>query len=426
MLHFDHFSQQQNLAWCDPLAFASKVSANYGRNNWAFLYSALSQTVPNSFSYIALFARRQVVTDDFSKVQTDGLWLGYLSYELGWQFENLPKVTQSAIDLPKLWLIDFAVILRFDHNQQVLTAFYDDVTLLDEVLAYEEASTMVDDFKVTQLDSNFSDAQYLEEIRDIKQRIACGDFYQTNLTRKFFGKIDATKAHPFYFSLFHQLCQISPANYASFLALDGHYIISASPELFLTLDHDGVIKSRPIKGTTPRCDDPKQDELNRLELQNSTKERAENLMIVDLVRNDLSRVCKAATVEVTKLFEITSYRNIHHLSSLVTGKIADNCDSKDVLRACFPAGSMTGAPKIKAMEVAAQKEKMSRGVYSGAIGFIGNSQLNLSVVIRTLIFHNENFEFQVGGAITFDSKEDNELEEIYSKAKGISQLLRLE
>lgn len=426
MLNFDNFFQQKNINWCDPLSFASKVNACYGQKNWAFLYSGLSDTVPNSFSYIALFPRRQIKADDFAQVKDDGLWLGYLSYELGWQFEELPEVKKSHIDLPKVWLIDYALILRFDHKEQRVTAFFDDEGLLDEVLAYKDIEVDLDDFKVEKIDSNFNDTQYLEEIRDIKNMIARGDFYQTNLTRKFFGNIDAKKDHKFYFSLFHKLCQLSPANYSSFLALDGNYVISASPELFLTLDNQGAIKSRPIKGTTPRCDDKKQDELNRLELQNSAKEKAENLMIVDLVRNDLSRVCKAPTVEVKKLFEITSYSNIHHLSSLVVGQIDENCDLQDILRACFPAGSMTGAPKIKAMEVAANKEKMSRGVYSGAIGFVGNSQINLSVVIRTLIFNDENFEFQLGGAITFDSKEDKELEEIYSKGRGISKLLGLE
>ena len=173
----------------------------------------------------------------------------------------------------------------------------------------------------------------------------------------------------------------------------------------------------------PRSDDEKQDQKNKLELKNSTKERAENLMIVDLVRNDLSRVCEAGTVEVKKLFDVTSYKTVHHMSSEVSGKVEDNFAMTDVIKACFPAGSMTGAPKIKAMEVVARKEGLNRGVYSGAIGFIGNDLVNLSVVIRTLICRDDDFEFQVGGAITFDSDEKKELEEIFNKARGIMKLL---
>ncbi len=427
MLNLSNKFQEQTLKWQNPLNFAKKISDNYGDESWIFLYSALSEKVDNSFSYIALFPKEEIISENFSEIadvtKDHKIWFGYLSYELGQQFEDLPKTQKSYINLPKIWLINFSVILQFDHKKKKLMAFFDDQENLEKALKYRLKKKIQKEIKSREFQSNFSDETYLEEISDIKKMISEGNFYQTNLTRKFFGKLNIDKKSSSYFSLFSRLCKISPANYAAFLSLKKNYIISASPELFLTINNKGIVKSRPIKGTMPRSDDEKQDQKNKLELKNSTKERAENLMIVDLVRNDLSRVCEAGTVEVKKLFDVTSYKTVHHMSSEVSGKVEDNFAMTDVIKACFPAGSMTGAPKIKAMEVVARKEGLNRGVYSGAIGFIGNDLVNLSVVIRTLICRDDDFEFQVGGAITFDSDEKKELEEIFNKARGIMKLL---
>ncbi len=253
--------------------------------------------------------------------------------------------------------------------------------------------------------------------------IAKGDFYQTNLTRKFFGEFTQKQNQQSSFQLFTDLVKSSPANYSSFLRLDKNFIVSSSPELFLEIKNGRII-SRPVKGTMPRSANAKEDHKNKLALKNSAKERAENLMIVDLVRNDLSRICKAGSVAVKKLFTITSYKNIHHMSSEIHGILNKNSSTIDAIKATFPAGSMTGAPKIKAMEIAAKKEKMDRGIYSGCIGFLdGTSKANLSVVIRTLILQGKKFEFQTGGAITFNSDSQAELLEIFSKAKAIIKAL---
>lgn len=307
-----------------------------------------------------------------------------------------------------------------------MRVFFKEKEKLDEVLNYRPSNDLKHKVRVKNLDSNFSNASYLEAIHDIKKMIAKGDFYQTNLTRKFFGEFEKKPNQKESFKLFVDLTKSSSANYSSFLKLDENYIISSSPELFLKVEKSGKIISRPIKGTTPRSLNKKRDHENKKNLKKSEKEKAENLMIVDLVRNDLSRVCRAGSVFVKKLFEITSYQNVHHMSSEVCGKIAEGITSLDVIRNCFPAGSMTGTPKIKAMAVAAKKEKIDRGIYSGAIGFFDNSvnpEINLSVVIRTLILRDKKFEFQTGGAITFDSNPESELEEIFNKAKAIKRLL---
>ena len=424
------------LDWQNPLNFAHKISENYSGDSWIFLYSALSDKIKNSTSYVALFPQQKIICDNFSAAEkilrtSDKKWFGYLSYETGNDFENLPKTEKSFISLPKIFLINFGILFEFNHDKRELTATFSDKKLLDRVLQWTPQQVRGDNERVqssawkvrsNNFSSNFTDESYLTTIRNIQKMIASGDLYQTNLTRKFFGEFTEKQNHQQAFQLFSDLTKISPANYSSFLKLDENFVISSSPELFLKA-RNGRILSRPIKGTAPRHFDPKQDRKNKSTLKNSAKERAENLMIVDLVRNDLSRICTPGSVKVTKLFNITSYQNIHHMSSEISGEISENFLALDAVKACFPAGSMTGAPKIKAMKVAAQLEKLDRGIYSGSIGFFSKNEINSSVVIRTLILQGQKFEFQVGGAITFDSDPEAELAEIFSKAKGIGELL---
>jgi len=411
------------LPWVDPLKLAEIISQNHKEDSWAFLYSGLSNEVKNSRSYIALFANQTICDNDFFAAQkiiknSDKKWFGYFSYEVAHDFEKLPKTKKSFINLPKIWLINFDLILEFNHHNKRLTAVYGDRNNLDKLRFWRLRKAKKTTAKILNINSNFSDKSYLKTISDIKEMIALGDFYQTNLTRKFFGNIKINDN----FQLFKELTKLSPANYSSFLKLGKNSVISSSPELFLYSKNSKII-SRPIKGTAPRGSNAKEDIQNKLFLKNSPKERAENLMIVDLVRNDLSRICKAGSVKVKKLFAINSYKNIHHLSSEIHGEIAPQFCAFDALQSCFAPGSMTGAPKIKAMEIAAKKEGLNRGIYSGTIGIFAKNEINSAVVIRTLILQEDKFEFQVGGAITFDSDEKMELKEIFNKAKGLMKLL---
>lgn len=444
--------QQLKMSWREPLDFAQKISENYLEESWAFLYSGLSESVKNSMSQIALFPQEKILCDDFSAAEkilksSDKKWFGYLAYEVGQEFEKLPKTEKTFVNLPKIWLVNFGLVLDFKHTTHEVVARFADKKYFELVTKWTPQQVLGDTEcelnpnydlsprtccgidlvtpKISSFNSNFSDNSYLAAICKIKKQIAAGEFYQTNLTRKFFGTFARKLNQEENFQLFARLTKISPANYSAFLKLGENYVISSSPELFLKIKN-GKILSRPIKGTAARSKDPKQDKKNKLELKNSSKERAENLMIVDLMRNDLSRICAAGSVVVKKLFSITAYKNIFHLSSEIRGKIAKNFNAIDALKACFPAGSMTGTPKIKAIEVAAELEKLDRGVYSGTVGCFSRDEINASVVIRTLIVRGEKFEFQVGGAITFDSDEKAELAEIFNKAAGIGELLGVE
>lgn len=434
MARLEELMQIKALKYIDPLKLAEIIANNYGKKDWVFLYSALSENVKNSSSFIALFPQDKIVSDDFfaaknAILNSNKKWFGYLSYEVAQQFEKLIKTKNSFIDLPKIYLINFAVIFEFNHEKKKLIAHFEDEKMLEKVLSWKAPNKSTPPrltrCGVDKFDSNFSNATYLEAIRDIQKMIAGGDFYQTNLTRKFFGEFNAKLNAKNSFTLFKKLSRLSPGNYMSFLKINGAEIISSSPELFLEVKNNKIL-SRPIKGTSARSSSAKQDLANKNFLKNSPKERAENLMIVDLVRNDLARICKAGSVKVKNLFKINSYKTIHHMSSEIIGEIAPKFTVFDIIENSFPAGSMTGAPKIKAMEISAQKEKLNRGIYSGAIGFIDDEkqQLNLSVVIRTLIISGKKFEFQVGGAITYDSKPESELLETFSKAKAIIRLIK--
>lgn len=419
--------QKLKINWQEPLDFAQKIADNYQEDYWSFLYSGLNKTIKKSTSQIALFAQEIICCDNFfeaEKIILSGnkTWFGYFAYEVGQDFEKLPKTKKSFINLPKIWLINFGLVFDFNHDKQNVIASFSDIKLLEKTLSWSAKNQNFSTPKVESFDSNFSDSSYLAAIEKIKKQIAAGDFYQTNLTRKFFGKFSKNLSHQENFSLFKNLTQLSPANYSAFLKLSENYVISSSPELFLQVENNHLL-SRPIKGTSPRGENFKQDSKNKFYLKNSPKERAENLMIVDLVRNDISRICQAGSVVVKKLFHISAYKNIFHMSSEVHGKIKKNLTALDALKTCFPAGSMTGAPKIKAIFSAAKLEKINRGIYSGTIGTFSKNKLNSSVVIRTLITNKNKFEFQVGGGITFDSKPQSELDETASKASSLLKIL---
>jgi len=420
----------KKISWQNPLKIAKIISQNY-QENWTFLYSALHQEKNNSKSYIALFESQKYSGNDFKKLQeiienTDGeMWFGGLNYEVANQFEHLPKTAKSFIDIDEIFFSKFELILEFNHDKQQLTVIYKNKYFLDKLLEYKLLDENYQLPIVKKISTNFSDESYKSTINLLKKMIMAGDFFQANLTRKFFGKFQKKVSQNENFELFLELTEHSPANYSAFIRFNDNFIISSSPELFLK-SLNGKIISCPIKGTIKRGKNPKEDRENKKYLQNSLKEKSENLMIVDLVRNDLSRVCEPSTIKVKKLFNIATYKTIYHLSSEIHGKIAKEFSIFDAIQACFPAGSMTGAPKIKSMEVLSGFEKINRGIYSGAIGYLkSNNELNLAVVIRTLIINKDRFEFQVGGAITFDSDAEAELEETYSKASAIMKILQL-
>ena len=250
----------------------------------------------------------------------------------------------------------------------------------------------------------------------IKEWIAAGHIYQANLSQAFTATVTVTGD---LFSLYETLRDASPAPMAAYLNLDGREILSSSPETFLKISGRGI-ETRPIKGTRPRFADPDEDRRSAYELQTSAKEIAELVMITDLLRNDLGQVCEFGSVEVTEMLQLETLAQVHHLVSTVTGTLRPETDALTALAACFPGGSITGAPKKRAMEIIRELERAPRGVYCGAIGWLGyNGESSLSIAIRTLVRTGNELVYQVGSGIVADSDPDKEYEETLHKAAGI-------
>jgi len=223
--------------------------------------------------------------------------------------------------------------------------------------------------------------------------------------------------------LYKRLREINPAPFASYFDFEDAIIVSSSPERFISI-RDGIIETRPIKGTRPRGNTKEEDLKNRLELENSEKDKAELLMIVDLERNDLSRVSKVGSVKVPELFVIEEYATVFHLVSTVHGELKEDITPIECLKYIFPGGSITGAPKIRSMEIIDELEPNRRGIYTGSIGYIDfNGNTDLNIVIRTMILKDDNVYFQVGGGITWESDADMEFEESLDKAKALMEAL---
>ena len=275
----------------------------------------------------------------------------------------------------------------------------------------------ITDSKAIDFKAEISKKNYLENVEKIKNHIQKGDFYEANYCYQWKAKSKLLQPK----AIFNKLKQLTQAPYGFYADLENHYVISASPELYIK-KRNNKIYSSPIKGTQRKDKDPKKDRLLIKQLENSSKDQAENNMIVDLVRNDLSRIAEKCSVKVEELRKVYSFRNIHQMISTISCEISENIKVSDILKATFPMGSMTGAPKIKVMEIMEKYEKSKRGLYSGSFGIIyPNGDFDFNVIIRTLIYNKANhlLSFHVGGAITINSSPELEYEETLIKADAL-------
>jgi para-aminobenzoate synthetase component 1 len=265
------------------------------------------------------------------------------------------------------------------------------------------------------LRSSFAHEDYLAAVTRVRDYIHAGDIFQANLSQRFEARYDGDP-----WTLYRRLRALNPAPFAAYFEAPGLAVMSASPERFIRVDASGEIETRPIKGTTPRGIGPEHDAHLGRALTESEKDRAENLMIVDLLRNDLSRVSRPGSVRVPELFALEHYSTVHHLVSTVVGQLSPGLDAIDLLRAAFPGGSITGAPKVRAMEIIAELEPSRRGVYCGAIGYIGcTGDADSSIVIRTYLARHGRVYFSAGGGIVADSEPEAEYRETLDKAKSL-------
>jgi para-aminobenzoate synthetase component 1 len=271
------------------------------------------------------------------------------------------------------------------------------------------------------ISSNFTKEEYCRTIERAKELIARGDIYQVNLSQRLKSNFDSDP-----FELYLRLRSINPAPFAAYLNFDGFKIVSASPERFLKICGRDI-ETRPIKGTRPRGSNDIEDLLLKRQLLSSAKDSAEHIMIVDLERNDLGRISEYGSVKPTEFIILETYSTVHHLVSTVSGKLRNGVDIVDCLKNCFPGGSITGAPKVRSMEVIEELEPTRRGIYTGSIGYIdfcGNA--DLSIVIRTIVIKDKSAYFQVGGGIVADSDPEKEYQETLDKARALVEAVNIQ
>jgi para-aminobenzoate synthetase component 1 len=353
--------------------------------------------------------------------------LGYWGYDLARRMNTLPNIAQDDKRLPDMaiGIYDWALVL--DHRLQTARLvshqrFAETAELLPQILHRLQSDTQLppDTFRVQgKITSNFTPDSYASAYAAVQNYLQAGDCYQINLAQRFSAAASGNALGAYL-----TLRRLSPAPYSAVLNLPQARILCASPERFLRVKN-GNVETRPIKGTRPRSSDTQRD--NRLadELRNHPKDRAENLMIVDLLRNDLGKSCAPGSVRVPKLFEVESFANVHHLVSTVEGKLAEGRDALHVLRDCFPGGSVTGAPKLRAMQIIEQLEPHRRGIYCGAIGYVGfDGNMDSNIVIRTLVYTSEEIRCWAGGGIVADSEVAAEYQETLDKASNMLKLLR--
>lgn len=345
--------------------------------------------------------------------------LGLFGYDLGRRFENLPVHAQADIDLPDMavGIYDWALIV--DHHQQSVTLLsYQDCDARLAWLTRHPPAT-ARPFRLTSAwQANMTRAQYGEKFRQVQAWLHSGDCYQVNLAQRFQAAYEGDE-----WQAFSTLNRSNRAPFSAFIRLDAGAILSLSPERFIQISGD-TIQTRPIKGTLPRLDDPQEDARQAEKLAASPKDRAENLMIVDLMRNDIGRVAVPGSVRVPELFVVEPFPAVHHLVSTVTARLPETQHASDVLRAAFPGGSITGAPKIRAMEIIDELEPQRRNAWCGSIGYLsfcGN--MDTSITIRTLTAWQGRLYCSAGGGIVADSNEDAEYQETFDKVNRILQQL---
>ncbi len=350
--------------------------------------------------------------------------IGWLGYELGRRFERLDLGTPLPATAPQLAVGIYDWTLLVDHQARAtyLVGQGDPADPRRQRLrrvAEGRLWARRRPFQVTGPPmSDMSHAGYARRFAAVQEYIRAGDCYQVNLARRWQAPVagDAWAAY-------RRLRQVNPAPFGAYLSTPGMQVLSASPERFLAV-RDRLVETRPIKGTAARHPDPDHDRALAARLAGSAKDLAENLMIVDLLRNDLGRCCETGSIRVPELFRLESYAGVHHLVSTVTGRLRSDADAPALLRACFPGGSITGAPKIRTMQIIDELEGAPRGLYCGAIGYIGfDGAMDTSIAIRTATVADGRLDFRAGGGLVADSDCDAEWSEIGLKARAMLELV---
>lgn len=400
---------------------------------WASAFDAVCYLDSNDFqdpyskfdTLIAIGVKDQLTTNAGSafnelaafRTKHKGWIAGFLSYDLKNEVENLRSSNPDYLDFPDLhFFAPLHLIIIRGNEVEVISEDPEHV-----LQAIQDNHAQVEPIAPVALKQRFSREQYLSAAEKIKEHIARGDIYVTNFCQEFYAE-DA-EIDPV--AVFLELNRTSPKPFAAFYKWNNNYALCASPERFMAKRRSTLI-SQPIKGTAPRGGTVAEDEAIKLQLRNHAKEQQENVMIVDLVRNDLTKSAKPGTVKTEELFGIYSFTQLHQMISTVVCELRDDVSAVEAVRNTFPMGSMTGAPKIRAMQLMEEYERSKRGLYSGAIGYFApDDDFDFNVVIRTLLYNADSryLSFQAGSAITYHADAEQEYEECLLKAKAVLEVL---
>jgi para-aminobenzoate synthetase component 1 len=385
------------------------------------------------------------VLEDYSlsrspEIPFSGGAVGYLSYDLCHFIEKLPQKAIDDRQLPEAYLAFYDAVVAFDHLKGKVFIASTGFPEKDERKRLERAAERLEELEKLifsgeskawealpeetaaelTLKSNFSREEYLKAVAAAREYILAGDIFQVNLSQRFETKLDVPP-----YELYRRLRRVNPAPFAAYLGFDNVSVACSSPERFLKLSGDRV-QTRPIKGTCRRGRTRDEDAALAHQLLSSEKDHAENVMIVDLERNDLGRLCRYGSVKVSELAILENYPTVFHLTSTIEGRLRQGRDAIDLLKATFPGGSITGAPKVRAMQIIDELEPTRRGIYTGAIGYLGfDGDMDLNIVIRTIVVKDGRACFQVGGGIVYDSQPEAEYQETLDKGRALVRALNL-
>lgn len=389
-------------------------------------YSSVYQTVEclAAVGAVKTFSATQQILPQLRLFcQNNNDWLfGHLGYDLKNEIAPLQSTHPDHIGFPDAFFFQPEIVIQLKQDACIISSLTKDPQTIFAEIINCPPDTGTKPLAVS-IQPRITREAYIQTIRQLLKHIQRGDCYEINFCQEFY----ATPAVIDPLNLYKQLTAISPNPFSSFYKLDDKYLLCASPERYLQRKRNQLL-SQPIKGTFKRdADDPAADAELKKQLQQSKKDQSENVMIVDLVRNDLSRVCKEGTVKVEELFGIYSFPQVHQMISTISGELKEGADFTDIIRATFPMGSMTGAPKRKVMELIEQYEKTKRGLYSGAVGYISpDNNFDFNVVIRSILYNSTQryLSYLVGGGITSQSDPEKEYEECLVKAEAIQNVLK--
>ncbi len=358
--------------------------------------------------------------DEFYNNANDWIF-GHLNYDLKNEIENLQSNKTNQINFPDIFLFQPQIVIAL--NKNIVQISFLDINSNDifEAITKTEIENKVSSKSTNKINAAISEPEYLATIENLKKHILRGDCYEINFCQEFF--IESADINPL--ETYIQLLKISPSPFSCFYKLHDKYLLCASPERFLS-KYDQTIFSQPIKGTAARNKDDSLDILQKQNLYNNPKEKSENVMVVDLVRNDLSKICKEGSVITNELFGIYSFPQVHQMISTISGTLRDEILFSEIIKATFPMGSMTGAPKHRVLQLIEQYETTKRGLFSGSVGYITpQKNFDFNVVIRSIFYNEDNkyLNYFVGSGITIYADAESEYKECRLKASAIEKVL---